>query len=187
MTTLHSPPEPRIDERSAYGGYGGRTQGNRSVASLIMDLRDEATNLIKNEIRLAKAELTDKAQDVKKGAISGLTGGAITYAGALMLLVAAAAGLYALMREMDVSPFVAGWLAPLIVGGITLLIGLGMLAAAKNKMSADHLRPDRTRRSLEETRDWAGRTAERTADHLKGERSEPSLHETRDWSERKVT
>lgn len=164
MTTMHAPPDPGVE--TPYG-YGRRATGDRSLASLVMDLRDEATNLIKNEIRLARAELTDKAQEVKKGVTSSVTGGAVVYAGVLMLLVAAAAGLYAIMVAMEVSHYVAGWLAPLIIGVITLLVGLGLLMAGKEKMSGEHLRPDRTQRSLEETRDWAERAAGRTAEHFR--------------------
>lgn len=184
MSTIHAPPEPATMERPPYPGHAA---GERSLAGLVMELRDEATDLIKNEIRLARAELTDKAQEVKHGVISSVTGGAILYAGFALVLLAAAAGLYAIFRASDMSPFIAGWLAPLIIGGITLLVGLAMVMAGKNKMTPENLRPDRTERSLHETRDWAERTAERTADHMRPGRGRRVSHETRDWAERNVT
>ena len=63
----------------------------------------------------------------------------------------------AAMVAMELDPFIAGWLAPLIVGVIVSVVGWAILVAGKKKMEPSNLRPERTQRSLRETGAWAER------------------------------
>lgn len=130
---------------------------DRSLVALVRDLRDESIALVQEEVRLARAEIQEKIEELRQGAISIATGGAVLAAGLLMLLLAAAAGLYAAMWAMDVDPLISGWLAPLIVGAVAAVIGWAMIAAGKKKVEPSNLRPERTERSLRETGSWAER------------------------------
>lgn len=157
---------PRYDEadlerghtpRFTNGDHGYPPARDRSVVGLLRDLRNESINLVRDEIRLAGAELQEKVNEARKGAISAATGAAILGAGLFMILLAAAAGLYAAMWAMEVDPLISGWLAPLLVGIVVLITGWAMLAAGKKKMEPSNLRPERTERSLRETGAWAER------------------------------
>jgi uncharacterized membrane protein YqjE len=147
-----SEPYVRRDDDGDGGGRTGTRQDResvrdrRSIAALFGDLLSESTTLIRQEIDLAKAEASQKVGQVGRGAAMLGAGGAIAFAGFLYLLLSATVAL-----EAWVDP----WLAALIVGGVTLLVGLIVLGVGRSRMSADSLQPRRTLRTLEEDREWA--------------------------------
>jgi len=65
----------------------------RSLGDLFSDLSRETTTLVRQEVQLAKAELTQSATEVARGIGMLLAGGAIAYAGLLFLLLAIVFGL----------------------------------------------------------------------------------------------
>jgi hypothetical protein len=157
--TMHDEPDIQYERRARFsnGDQGHAPVRDRSFVGLLRDLRDESINLVQDEVRLARTELQEKVNEARQGAISAVTGGAILGAGLFMILLAAAAGLYAAMWAMEVDPLISGWLAPLIVGVLVVIIGGALLAAGKKKMEPSNLRPERTERSLRETGAWAER------------------------------
>src|SRR5690606_2423057 len=109
------------------------------------DLAQETASLVRKEVELAKAEMSGKIDQVQSGAISAAAGGAILYAGFLVLLLALTVALDALLdRWVDTN-----WLAPLIVGAVTLLVGYIMLRSGQKAMKGNNLLPQRTLRSLQ--------------------------------------
>ncbi|MFG0328979.1 MAG: phage holin family protein [Phycisphaerales bacterium] len=161
-TTPTPPPPPTAADRTPGAPLQDvRSNGdhaiNRPLTSLIKELRDEAMDLVQNEIRLAKAELNEKTTEIKRAAISIASGGAVLFAGVVVLLLALSAGLYAAMVAMDINPMLAGWLAPLIIGGLTVAVGYGMVKKGQDDLEPRNLRPERTERSLRETKNWAER------------------------------
>ena len=116
---------------------------NRSLIALFSDLFRETSTLVHQEAQLAKAEISEKVSDVGKGVAAIAIGGAIVFAGFIVLLFAASNGL-ALMLP----PEHADWLAPLIVGLSVIVLGFIALAMGKHELSATHLRPSRTIESL---------------------------------------
>lgn len=106
-----------------------------SVGSLLKQLAQEIPALFGKELALAKSEVRESVQATKAGVAAVATGGAVAMGGFLILLLAAVYGL---------SNVVEPWLAALIVGGITLLIGLGMVSAGKKKFEVQSFTPDRT-------------------------------------------
>lgn len=128
---------------SASTGTGTRTQfaggQDASVGTLIGNLLSDTNRLVRDEIRLAKAEAGQKVTQAKSGAISLAIGGALLLLGAIYLIQAA---IYALALIMP------GWLAALIVGGLIAIIGLVMLKSGQKKLQADNLKPTHTQENL---------------------------------------
>jgi hypothetical protein len=121
-----------------------RTQAqNRSLVSLFSDLFRETSTLVHQEAELAKAEISEKVSEVGKGIAALAIGGAILFAGFLVLLIAASNGLAMLLPEEH-----ANWLAPLIVGLAVLLLGFIALGIGKHELSGTNLMPTRTMDSL---------------------------------------
>ncbi|MCW2505227.1 MAG: hypothetical protein JWO79_3511 [Actinomycetia bacterium] len=98
-----------------------KSADERSVAELVQDMSQQLSTLVRDELRLAKAELGEKGKRAGIGA--GLFGGAgvVSLYGLAALLFAAGLGL---------AKVVDGWLAALIiavalfvVGGIMALVG----------------------------------------------------------------
>ena len=111
------------------------TSQDASVGSLLKQLAQEIPALFGKELALAKSEVRESMQATKAGVAAVAMGGAVALGGFLILLLAAVYGL---------SNVVEPWLAALIVGGITLLIGLGMVSAGKKKFEVQSFTPDRT-------------------------------------------
>jgi hypothetical protein len=115
----------------------------RSLLSLFSDLWRETTTLVHEEAELAKAELSEKVSQVTTGAGEIAAGGAILFAGFIVLLFAAV-GALELMLPTEHSI----WLAPLIVGLVVMIIGYVALSRGKKQMQAESLAPRRTMESL---------------------------------------
>ena len=130
------------------------TDDNRSVGSLLRDLRDETTLLLRQEVALAKTELSEKAARYGRNAGYLAVGGVVAFAGVLFLLLALTVGLYAVLVALDVSHYVAGWLAPLIVGAAVTAIGYSLVQKAINAFKHESPVPERTKESLQENKQW---------------------------------
>ena len=119
-----------------------------SAISLLRRLIDEFTILFRKEIALAKAEVAQGFTHVKAGAISMASGGAVLFAGFLILLAAVVFGLSNVMPD---------WLAALIVGGIVSIVGFVMINFGKNKLDPAVLKPERTQHALQKDKEMVER------------------------------
>ena len=115
----------------------------RSLLSLFSDLWRETTTLVHEEAELAKAELSEKVSQVTTGAGEIAAGGAILFAGFIVLLFAAVGALQLMLPTEH-----AIWIAPLIVGLVVMIIGTIALSRGKKQMKAESLAPQRTLESL---------------------------------------
>jgi hypothetical protein len=115
----------------------------RSFGQLLADLTNESTALVRNEIDLAKAEISEKVTQVGLGIAALAAGGLVLFAGFLVLLDAAVFGLAKLLE-----PY--GWpaLAALIVAVGTMLVGGIVLMIGRSSLKATSLVPRRTTESL---------------------------------------
>lgn len=110
-----------------------------SLGSLLKQLAHEVPSLLTKEVALAKSEARESLHSTRRGVAAVSLGGAVALAGFIVVLMAA---VYALGNV------VAPWLAALLVGGITLAVGLVMVDAGKKKFDAQALKPDRTMDAL---------------------------------------
>jgi hypothetical protein len=126
---------------------------DRSLGQILRDLRDETSQLLRQEVDLAKTEMSEKMSRLGSNMGSVATGGAVLFAGALVLLAALTLGLIALFSQfMDRD--VAMWLAPLLVGGVLAFIGYGMVKKALQALKQEGIAPQRTTQSLKENKEW---------------------------------
>ena len=130
----------RLEERPAV------RPDQRPLGSLIGNLAQEATSLVRKEVELVKLEMSEKIDKMTAAVSSIAAGAAVLYAGFLVLLIFAVAGLDTILDRW----YPTQWLAPLIVGVVVLLIGYGMLKAGQKKLQKDALVPRRTLRSLQQ-------------------------------------
>ena len=110
------------------------------------DLGALLAELVVQEVRLAKAEVSEKIAQVQRGVVSLAAGGAIAFAGFLALLAAAVLGLAYLM------PY---WMAALAVGLVTAAIGGMMIATGRRDLKKDNLILKQTKQTLREDKQWA--------------------------------
>jgi xanthine/uracil permease len=115
----------------------------RSLMGLFADLWRETQTLVHQEAQLAKAEISEKVSQVTTGAGEIAAGGAILFAGFIVLLFAAVGAL-----ELMIASEHSIWLAPLIVGVVVMVIGYIVLSRGRKQISAESLTPERTLESL---------------------------------------
>ncbi len=132
------------------------TQGQgRSLVGLFSDLFRETSTLVHEEAQLAKAEISEKVSQLGTGVAAIAAGGAILFAGFIVLLFAAVNAL-----AMFLPPEHAAWLAPLIIGLIVMIAGYISLSKGRKEFKAESLKPSRTMESLR-------RDTQLVKDHLK--------------------
>lgn len=125
----------------------------RSLGQILRELRDESSELLRKEVTLAKTEMSEKASRVGTNLGSVAVGGAVAFAGALALLAAVVFGLTSLLEKL-MSPGVATWLAPLLVGLVLAFVGYGMIQKALAALKHESITPTQTTESLKENKEW---------------------------------
>ena len=119
----------------------------RSLGDLFSDLSRETTTLVRQEVQLAKAELTQSATEVARGIGMLVAGGAVAYAGLLFLLLAIVFGL--IEAGWD------AWLSALVVGLVVVAIGAVLVLRACESLKPANLAPQKTVETLKEDAAWA--------------------------------
>lgn len=126
---------------------------DRSLGQILKELRDETSVLLRQEVQLAKTELTENVSRAGKDAGAIAVGGAVAFLGALALLAFAIRGLSTLMAKF-LDPDIAVWLAPLLIGLVLAGVGYSMIKKALNDLKQNSLAPTRTTQSLKENKEW---------------------------------
>lgn len=117
-----------------------------SLGDLFSELTDQTRTLVKQEILLARTELSEKISTVGKDVGSMVVGAAVLYAGFVVLLGALVIGLGSVMSY---------GLAAFLIGLVTVGIGGFLAMNALNDMKRKSLKPETTTQTLKETRQWA--------------------------------
>jgi hypothetical protein len=133
----------------------GSRMESRSVFGLLRELRDEFTTLLRQEVALAKTEVSEKASLAKRNVAYIAVGGVIALCGFLCLLASASIGLAVGLRAAGVSPATAAWLAPLLVGLVVAIAGYVFLQKGISTLKRESLAPERTVQSIKEDTAWA--------------------------------
>lgn len=125
----------------------------RSIGQLLKELTQESSTLLKQEMNLAKTEMSEKASRVGANLGEVAVGGAVAFLGAIALLLAAVYGLTSLLDQF-MSLGVAAWLAPLIVGAVLAAVGYSLIKKALATLKQESITPQRTTQSLQENKEW---------------------------------
>jgi hypothetical protein len=128
-----------------------RADGRRSVGTLLRDLAEGSAALVRNEITLARLELTAMLRSVGTGTAFVAVGGVLALLGTLTLFT----GVILLTGDQWLRD--QYWLAALVV---TLVVGGVAFWFAKKGMellSPTVLAPDQTVATLKEDKEWLKR------------------------------
>jgi uncharacterized membrane protein YqjE len=119
---------------------------DRSVSDVLQDILRNFQEIVRSEVRLAKAEVREEANKAKSaslfigtGALSGL------FAAFFLLLMA----VYALATVVPI------WAASLIVAIALAITATALLSAGRKRLKQVHPTPERTKNSLKENVEWA--------------------------------
>ena len=111
-----------------------------SIAELLRRLIEDGNHLVRTEIRLAKAEVSDNITAAKAG-VGAIAVGGILLLGAVFILLGAVVGF--------LTPLVGAGFAGLIVGLATAAIGGLLVASGGKKLGTSAIVPGRAVASLE--------------------------------------
>ena len=120
--------------------------GDRSIGELFTELARETNTLMRQEILLAKAELSQKASEAGKKVAFLAVAGAVVYAG----LLAVIASIILLLAER-----IAPWLSALLVGSAVVIAGYVLLRQQLNALKRLDAKPRATVETLQQGKQWA--------------------------------
>jgi hypothetical protein len=119
----------------------------RSLGELFGDLARDTGTLVRQEVELAKTEMTQKASRAARDVGLLAAGGLVAYAGFIGILAAIVLGLVA----AGLDP----WLAALLVGAVVAAVGALLVQRGLSALKREELAPRQTVETLKEDAQWA--------------------------------
>jgi hypothetical protein len=124
----------------------GNDLRERPARELVKDLSRQVTRLARQEVELAKAEMTEK------GKKAGLGIGTLAAAGVSALLALGALTAFLILALAEVMP---AWLAAFVVTGLWALVGTVLAMQGKKKLEeVGNPVPEETLESVKEDMQW---------------------------------
>ncbi len=126
---------------------------DRSLGELFSELSQETSTLVRQEVQLAKTEMSQKASRVGKDVGFLAVGGAVAYAG-LLAIIAGVIFLLGLAIPL--------WLSALLVGIVVAIVGYFLVKKGLDALKQEDLAPRETINTLKEDKEWAKDQTDRT-------------------------
>ncbi|MBV8843186.1 MAG: phage holin family protein [Bryobacterales bacterium] len=118
---------------------------SRSFIEVVQDVVSNIQDIVRSEIRLARAEMTIEAKQAARAA-------GVIAAGALLALYCL--GFLFLAAVYALATVLPGWGAALIVFGGLLVIAITLIAIGRARMKLVHAKPETTIQSVKENVEW---------------------------------
>lgn len=123
-----------------------RVREERSLGELLGELSEDVSMLMRQEVRLAKAEMSRTLHRATADLVKLGAGALVALAGGLTVVAAVVLGLIALG--------LSAWVAALIVGGLLGLTGYVMLERGLKDLGQVDPTPHRTVETLRDDLEW---------------------------------
>jgi len=124
-----------------------QSRNERSLGELFSDLTRDMGTLVRQEVDLARTEMTRQASKAGKDVASMAVGGAVAYAGFLAIVAAIILALGALGLPL--------WVSALIVGIVIAGIGYVLIQRGRDALKKVNVAPRQTVETLKEDAEWA--------------------------------
>src|SRR3954451_17588113 len=121
-----------------------------SFLGLLKDFKTEILVLMKQEIDLAKAEVSEKVSFFGKNAVSLAIGGFVAYAGVIVLFIGLGALIGFALEKAGLSTGLANFLGWTIMGLIVAGVGAAFIMKALKNFKTQSLAPEKTIETLRE-------------------------------------
>jgi hypothetical protein len=119
----------------------------RSLGELFGDLSRQMSALVRQEIELARTEVTGKATAAARDV--GIMGAGIVLLYAALLVLLGAAVLF--LADQGVTP----WLAAVVVGIVVAVVGGLLVMSGRQALASRDMAPNRTVETLKDDAEWA--------------------------------
>jgi membrane protein len=120
-------------------------QTQRSVSDVLQDIIGNLQQIVRDEFRLAKVEVEDKAHRAARPASILAAGAVLGLYGLGFLLLAAVYGL---------SLVIAPWLAALLVGAVLAIVAAILVSSGRTRLNEIDPVPEKTVQSMKENVQW---------------------------------
>lgn len=131
---------------SATSSHSARPGEEESISELLSAVTSDLQKLFRQEVALAKAEISEEAS--KAGKAAGLLSGA-ALAGYMTVVLLSLAAVFGLAELIGL-----GW-AALIVAALWAIAGAVLFVVGRNRMREVSPKPERTIETLKEDAQWA--------------------------------
>ena len=118
---------------------------DRTLGELFSELAQETSTLVRQEVNLAKTEVSQKASRVGKDVGFLAAGGVVAYAGLLAIL----AGVIVLLGQV-----IPMWLSALLVGLVVAGVGYFLVKKGLDALRTEDVAPRQTMETLKEDGQW---------------------------------
>ena len=118
---------------------------DKSLGDLFSELAAESGTLVRQEVALARAEVTQTAVQAGTNVGHLVVSGAVAYAGVLAILAAVIIGL---------ANFMPAWLSALLVGAATATIAYFMISSSLTELKKMRTMPTNTIETIKEDVQW---------------------------------
>jgi RsiW-degrading membrane proteinase PrsW (M82 family) len=126
-----------------------------NILDLVKSLRDDTTALVRDEIALAKTEISEKVAATSRNVGFLAAGALVAYAALILLLLALAWIVRAFLLSGEaVSEPTATVLGLLIIGIVVGGLGASLIVKALNALKKETPVPTKTVQSLEDDKNW---------------------------------
>jgi len=150
-----------------------------SIFDLFKDLREEAKTFLREEVHLAKAELSEKISRAGKESVNIAIGGFVAYAGLIVFLGALGMLIAFALQRLNLDPFLSAFIGLGAMGFIVIAVGAIMLLSGIKALKKESLTPERTIESLQRVKGTKQYVDKPTAPKAqKDERSSAEIEES---------
>ena len=126
------------------------TRDGQTIGDLVSKLSSDLSGLVRDEIRLAKVEITD---DVRQLARAGGMLGAAAFAGVLTIVLLSFAAAWGLAEVMPIG------FAFLVIAFVWAIAGAVLFATGRKRLQQADMKPEQTIETMQENVQWARQQA----------------------------
>ena len=125
-----------------------------SIVYLLKKLRDDTTALVRDEISLAKTEISEKIATASRNVGYLAAGALVAYAALILILQGFSFLLGGLFISWGMNEASANLFGFLIVGAVVGVIGAILIVKALDTLKKEPLTPTKIAETLKEDKDW---------------------------------
>lgn len=140
--------------RQSMGNMAQPDGRGESIADLIKDLRDEATLLVRQEVALAKTEISEKMARILRNTVYAIAGALVAFVGVIFILQAATVAIGIGLHQAGLTEKQSLWASPLILGVIVAIVGTVLISKGIAAVKSESLVPEKTMESLNNDKKW---------------------------------
>lgn len=146
--------EPQTRQKTQTEQHKAHSTDGHTIGGLIRELRDDLMTLVSQQFEMGRREMSEKFSRLSHNLGFLIAGSIVALSGLVFLVQSLTMAVGNLLIVSGLAAATVQWLAPLLVGGVILIVGVIFLSKAIAAFSHPHLNLDHTMHSLKEDIQW---------------------------------